>query len=70
MAHVRQSSPDAGLGFHAQVLQPLQGVPSSLDSDNNVGAWRLCTQSLNRVSKENGINLFLAMKFTTQYVSS
>ena len=30
MAHVRQSRPDAGHGFHGKVLKPFLVVPSSL----------------------------------------
>ena len=29
MAHIRQSRPDSGLGFHVKVLQTFQVVPSS-----------------------------------------
>ena len=32
MAHMRQSRPDPGLGFQVQVLQIVQGVPSSRGS--------------------------------------
>ena len=32
MAHVKQSKPDSGLGFHVKALAVVQGVPSSLGS--------------------------------------
>ena len=32
MAHIRQSRPDSGLGFHVKVLKIFQVVPSSLGS--------------------------------------
>jgi len=30
MAHMRQSRPDAGLGFRVEVLEMFEGVPPSL----------------------------------------
>jgi len=29
MAHIRQSRPDSGLGFHVKVLKPFEVVPPS-----------------------------------------
>jgi len=35
MAHVRQQTPDYGLGFQSKFLEPFDGVPSSRGS----GSW-------------------------------
>jgi len=52
MAHIRQSRPDSGLGFQANVLKPFKGVPSSLGS-----GWGLSSSSLIPSLLDSHVNL-------------
>ena len=45
MAHIRQSTPESGLGFQVKVLDPFEVVPSSLGSSPQPLSARISQES-------------------------